>query len=186
MEKIHVGATLTPHFREFLPAWVAGQPWYEGPGVLRPTGFLRFEDPAGEVGMETHLLHDGQAVYQVPLTYRPAPLDGGVLVATAEHSVLGTRWIYDAVTDPVWIAAILDLVATGGVSDSAARTGFEAEARGTLIRPFTPEAAVIDLDRQLVPQDPPRDAAGVVTGSWHQDGVPAQGRLAVVRGAAAT
>lgn len=182
MGKIHKGATLSPHFREFLPAWVEGQAWYEGPGGLRPTGFLRFEDPAGEVGMETHLLHDGQAVYQVPLTYRPAPLDGGTLVTTAEHSVLGTRWIYDAVTDPVWTAVLLDLVATGGVSESAARTGFgPAEARGTLIRRFVPEAAVIDLDRRLVPQDPPGDAAGVVTGSWHQDGVPAQGRLAVVR-----
>jgi hypothetical protein len=186
MGKIHAGATLTPHFREFLPAWVADQPWYEGTGALRPAGFLRFEDPAGEVGMETHLLHDGQAVYQVPLTYRPGPLEGGVLVATAEHSVLGTRWIYDAVTDPVWIAVILDLVATSGASDTAARTGFgPAEARGTLIEPLTRETAVIDVDRRIVPQDPPADAVGVVTGSWHQDGVMAQGRLAVVRDAAA-
>ena len=36
--------------------------------------------------------------HQVPLTYRGAPLDGGDgwLVGTAEHSVLGRRWVYDA------------------------------------------------------------------------------------------
>jgi hypothetical protein len=42
--------------------------------ALRPG---RFADPAGEVGIETHLLHmaDGQ-IAQVPVTYRAAPLDG--------------------------------------------------------------------------------------------------------------
>ncbi|MEU0884628.1 hypothetical protein ABZ345_39065 [Lentzea sp. NPDC005914] len=177
MGKIHAGATLTPSFRDFLPAWVARQPWYEGSGVLRPVGFFRFEDPAGQVGVETHLLQDGGAVWQVPLTYRPAPLDPGALVTTAEHSVLGARWIYDAETDPVWSAAILDLVATGGVSDSAARTGFGlAQARGALIRPMT-GPVTIDLDRRVVPDGLPQDALGVVTGSW-QDGA---GRFAVIR-----
>ncbi|GGU79667.1 maltokinase N-terminal cap-like domain-containing protein [Lentzea flava] len=180
MGKLHTGATLTPSFRDFLPAWVVRQPWYDGRGSLRPAGFFRFEDPAGEVGVETHLLQDGEAVYQVPLTYRPAPLAGGALVTTAEHSVLGTRWIYDAVTDPVWIAAILRLVATGGTSDPASRKGFEAQARGTLIRSWA-DAVTIDLDRRIVPAEPPQDAVGVVTGSWEQDGVAKSGRLAVVR-----
>jgi hypothetical protein len=179
--KIHTGATLTPSFRDFLPAWVVSRPWYQGTGAPRPTGFFRFEDPAGQVGVETHLLQDGETVYQVPLTYRPAPLDGGALVTTAEHSVLGTRWIYDAETDPVWIAAILDLVATGGASDPATRTGFgPAEARGELLRPAT-GALTIDLDRRIAAAGPPDDAAGVVTGSWHQDGVRRTGRLAVLR-----
>lgn len=183
MGKIHAGATLTPSFRDFLPAWLSGQPWYDGNGSPRPTGFLRFEDPTGEVGVETHLLRDGEAVYQVPLTYRPAPLAGGALVTTAEHSVLGTRWIYDAVTDPVWIAAILGLVATGGTSDPAARSGFgPAEARGRLIRaPLVPEEVTIDLDRRIVPESTPEDAIGVVTGSWHEDGSVKSGRLAVLR-----
>jgi hypothetical protein len=184
MGKIHAGATLTPSFRDFLPAWVVSRPWYRGQDAPRPTGFFRFEDPAGQVGVETHLLQAGGTVYQVPLTYRPAPLAGGALVTTAEHSVLGTRWIYDAVTDPVWIAAILGLVATGGVSDQASRNGFgPAEARGALIRPvrLTPETAVVELDRRIVVEDPPGDAVGVVTGSWHQDGVAKAGRLAVIR-----
>ncbi len=184
MGKIHAGATLTPSFRDFLPAWVARQSWYEGTGAVRPTGFFRFEDPAGQVGVETHLLQDGEVVWQVPLTYRPAPLTDGLLVTTAEHSVLGTRWIYDAVTDPVWIAAVLDLVAAGGVTDPASRTGSgPAEARGTLIRPasLTPATVTIDLDRRIVPDPPPEGAAGVVTGSWHQDGSRRDGRFAVIR-----
>ncbi len=177
MGKIHAGATLTPHFRDFLPAWVASQPWYVKEGALRPVGFFRFEDPVGEVGMETHLLQDGQVVYQVPLTYRPAPLDGGTLVTTAEHSVLGTRWIYDAVSDPVWIAAVLNLVATNGVSAPSGRSD-PAWARGELIIPaeLTPETVTIDLDRVVVPHGV-ADAVGVVIGSWQEK----TGRLAVLR-----
>lgn len=184
MGKIHAGATLTPSFRDFLPVWVASRPWYRGRGALLPIGFFRFEDPAGQVGVETHLLQDGETVYQVPLTYRRAPLAGGALVTTAEHSVLGTRWIYDAVTDPVWIAAILHLVATGGASDSAARSGFgPVVARGATIRPvaLTPDTVTIDLDRRIVAEGPPGDAVGVVTGSWHQGGVARTGRFAVIR-----
>lgn len=182
MGKIHAGATLTPHFRDFLPSWVARQSWYAGQGLLRPAGFFRFEDPAGEVGMETHLLQDGQAVYQVPLTYRPAPLPGAALITTAEHSVLGTRWIYDAVTDPVWIAAVLNLVATNGVSAPSGRSS-EAQARGELISPaeLTPETVAIDVDRLVVPASPAEDAVGLITGSWQQDGEVVNGRLAVLR-----
>ena len=167
-----IQATLTPHFRDFLPAWIARQPWYVKEGALRPVGFIRFEDPAGEAGIETHLLQDGQAVYQVPLTYRPAPLTGGALITTAEHSELGTRWIYDAVTDPAWIAAVLNLVATNGVTDGP------AQARGELMSQtvLTPETVTIDLDRVVVPHGA-EDAVGVVTASWQN----ATGRLAVLR-----
>ncbi len=98
MAKIHPGATLTPYFRDFLPPWLARQPWYLGTGTpaLVPVGHFRFEDPAGQVGIETHLVSDGGMVYQVPMTYRGAPLPGpgsaAALITTAEHSVLGTRW----------------------------------------------------------------------------------------------
>jgi maltokinase-like protein len=70
-------ATLTPSFQEILPAWIARQPWYAGAGVpaLRPVGFYRLEDPAGQVGIDTHLVTDGAAVYQIAMTYRGAPLE---------------------------------------------------------------------------------------------------------------
>ncbi|CAL9405813.1 hypothetical protein SUDANB95_01548 [Actinosynnema sp. ALI-1.44] len=186
MAKIHRGATLTPGFREFLPQWVARQPWYQGAGVpaLRPIGFYRLEDPDGEVGMEGHLVSDGSDLYHVPLTYRGAPLPDaptGALLATPEHSVLGTRWIYDGQHDPTFRSCVLDLVRTGGVSDPAGRSGFgPAEARGVSRRPLPADG--VEVVRVLTPGPPP-DAAGVVVGTWHPDGPdgePATGCLAVV------
>ncbi|TDQ05214.1 maltokinase N-terminal cap-like domain-containing protein [Labedaea rhizosphaerae] len=180
MAKIHPGATLTPHFRDFLPPWIARQPWY--PGTQIPTisavGFLRLEDPAGEVGMEIHLVTDGSRVLQLPLTYRGAPLDGGALVATAEHSVLGTRWIYDAETDPVWTTELLRLVRANDVFDESRMRG-ATEARGHRIHDFADAEVRIEVVRVLNSVEPIDDPSvvGVVEATW-PDG---SGRLAVVR-----
>ncbi|GAA1136569.1 1,4-alpha-glucan branching protein GlgB [Ornithinicoccus hortensis] len=120
-------ATLTPSFAEFLPAWVAGRRWYAGKGrspQLRRIGGFRLQDPAGEVGIDTHLVLDESGpepvVYQVPLTYRSTPVDDmhTALVATAEHSELGTRYIYDGTADPVYVQALLDLVHSGGTAEA--------------------------------------------------------------------
>lgn len=196
MATIHPGATLTPHFRDFLPAWVARQPWYRGTGVpsLSPVGWFRFEDPAGEVGVETHLVADGSVVYQLPLTYRGAPLPAApaeALVATAQHSVLGTRWIYDGPADPVWVGELLRLVSAGGVADpSGKRGGAPAEARGHRLgsREFSAGTVTVDLTRVLTAGDPADDSdvVGVVTGVWHPGGPgspPVTGRLATLRAA---
>jgi Maltokinase N-terminal cap domain len=194
MAKVHPGATLTPHFREFLPGWVARQPWYAGREVpsLTMVGAFRLEDPAGAVGIETHLLSDGAAVYQVPMTYRDAPLHGAeqALIATAEHSVLGPRWIYDGPADPVWIEQMLLLVKNEGVSGaSAKREAGSAEARGRLLdraATLITKAVAIDVRRSLSSDEPDlgTDALGVVAGTWHacgQDADPACGCLAVLR-----
>jgi Maltokinase N-terminal cap domain len=177
--KIHKGATITPHFREFVPAWVVRQPWYPGAegASLTPVGYFRFEDPDGQVGIETHLWTDGSALYQIPLTYRGAPIEGAAdaLVTTTEHSVLGTRWIYDAVADPVWLNELLRLVQTNGVSDPSQKSGVgPAEARGHCLTSadLTPDTVTIDL-RRVVTDDRPADApdvAGLVLGTWHPDG----------------
>jgi hypothetical protein len=77
----------------------------------------RFDDPEGEVGVETLLVRAGDdgPVYQVPLTYRGAPLDGADawLVGTSEHSVLGPRWVYDACGDPVYADVLATAIVTG-------------------------------------------------------------------------
>jgi hypothetical protein len=146
---------------------VARQPWYAGTGVpaLRPVGAFRLEDPDGEVGMETHLIADGPTVYQVPMTYRGAPLAEGALIATAEHSELGQRWIYDAESDPVWRTELLRLVRDGGVAGPSGRGGRqEVQVRGVPLRPM-PDPATIELIRVLTPGEP--GAAGVVMGTWH-------------------
>lgn len=112
-------AQLVPGKPELLRAWVPQQPWLGGAdtSVLTALGAYRFDDPDGEVGVETHLLGtaDG-AVLQVPLTYRGAPLPSAehALVTTMTHSVLGDRWVYDACHDPVYVAALVTAVLTGG------------------------------------------------------------------------
>jgi hypothetical protein len=196
MATIHRGATLTPHFRDFLPAWITGQSWYRGSGTpaLRPLGTFRFEDPAGEVGMETHLVTDGTKLYQIPMTYRGAPLGADLvgsadpLITTAEHSVLGTRWIYDATGDRVWREAILRLVQSETTSESGQRSGLgTTEARGRLItNTFDPDAVTIELERALTAGETgtETDAVGLVLGTWQPagpDSPAVSGTLAIVR-----
>ncbi|MGY1745674.1 maltokinase N-terminal cap-like domain-containing protein [Blastococcus sp. SYSU D00695] len=117
MATIH-DTTLTPGKLELLTAWLPRQPWYRdhaGPPVLVRSGGFRLDDPAGEVGIEFLLVTDTAGpgtTYATPLTYRGAPpTDDGALVGTAQHGVLGARWISDAVADPVAMQQLLALVA---------------------------------------------------------------------------
>lgn len=112
-------AELRPSKLELIESWLPIQEWYDGPtppGLERVASY-RFDDPEGEVGIETHLVRaaDGR-VYQVPLTYRGAPLDGAEqwLAGTMEHSVLGKRWVYDAVGDPVYRSIVTSVIGSGG------------------------------------------------------------------------
>lgn len=63
-------------------------------------GSYRFDDPAGEVGVESMIVRVGDRLYQTAFAYRgEAPTEGDI-VAEADHSVLGRRWVMDAATDP--------------------------------------------------------------------------------------
>ncbi|MEJ6489033.1 hypothetical protein PQI23_04780 [Leucobacter sp. USCH14] len=109
--------TLSPSKYELLAAWLPAQPWFTGdPGQLDPIGAYRFDDPEGEVGLEGHVLTAGdETVYHVPLSYRGAGLEDGddFLVGTMEHGVLGTRWAYDAIGDPVFRAVLAGAIVRG-------------------------------------------------------------------------
>ncbi|GAA3840201.1 hypothetical protein GCM10022403_085550 [Streptomyces coacervatus] len=193
MAKVHPGATLAPHFRDFLPDWVARQEWYAGSGIpsLTPVGYFRFEDPAGEVGIETHLVTDGTALYQIPMTYRDAPLPDtapGItapLIATAQHSVLGNRWTYDGLADPVWKSELLRLVRTNSVSEPSGKRGVgPAEARGRrlLHGDVDADSVIIELKR-VVTVGAPVEEPGLL-GAWPPDGpgaVQVHGCLALLR-----
>src|SRR5690606_33562100 len=112
---VHPSSELTPTKAELLEAWLPAQPWWpEGAEVPDFEANFRFDDPEGEVGIETFLFRVADAVVQVPLTYRSAALESGALVGELEHSVLGHRWVYDAVTDPVYIAEASRVIREGG------------------------------------------------------------------------
>jgi hypothetical protein len=112
-------ATLVPTKLELLEAWLPGRHWYPADTVpsLERVAASRFDDPAGEVGLETLVVRAGGGpLVHVPLTYRGAPLDDGerFLVGKTAHSVLGERWVYDAVGDPVYVEALAAAIVGGG------------------------------------------------------------------------
>jgi hypothetical protein len=132
-------AVLNPSKLGLLSAWLPSRPWFTCAGELRQVGAYRFDDPAGEVGLEALLVHSGGGpVLHVPLTYRGMPLPGAedFLVGTAEHSVLGTRWVYDGCGDPVWATALAVAVLTGGTQ---AEEFYDVEGR---LEPRAPTATV--------------------------------------------
>jgi hypothetical protein len=110
-------ATLIPSKQELVEAWLPSRPWAAGLTIAEKVAEYRFDDPEGEVGVKTILwrTHDG-TLLQTPLTYRGAPYDRAedFLVGTSEHSVLGSRWVYDGCADPVWAATLATAILTGG------------------------------------------------------------------------
>jgi hypothetical protein len=109
-------ATITPTKAELIAGWAPTRPW--GPAAGDPIeviGSYRFDDPEGRVGMETHLVGAGDALFQVPLTYRDEPLDGAgdALITEMEHSVLGNRWVYDGLRDPRFVVMLAGVTMTG-------------------------------------------------------------------------
>lgn len=192
-------ATITPTKLELLTVWAPTQPWFAGAGgtALDLVGSYRFDDPAGEVGIETLLVRAGDGpVLQVPLTYRGAPLEDGeaALVTTMEHSVLGTRWVYDAVGDPLYRAVLARVVLAGG---REAEQHVESDA-GLVLRPSTvtvrgsgtgagdlpgeptvivvraPGALLTDLREQT------GEHSEVLTGIWTHDGVPTEPQVLAI------
>jgi hypothetical protein len=63
----------------------------------------------------TRLVIAGGALLQVPLTYRDEPLEKAedALVSKMQHSVLGTRWVYDGLHDPHYVTMLAGVAMTG-------------------------------------------------------------------------
>ena len=109
-------ATITPTKAELIAEWAPTRSW--GPSSaesIEVVGSYRFDDPDGRVGMETHLVTAGGALLQVPLTYRDEPLDRAedALITEMQHSVLGTRWVYDGLRDPRLVLMLAAVTMTG-------------------------------------------------------------------------
>lgn len=110
------GARLRPTKFELLATWLPTQPWFSGGAdTLQRVGAFRFDDPDGQVGVETLLVAANSRVYQIPLSYRNAPLEGAqaFLVGNIDHSVLGKRWVYDAAVDPVYLNELVAAAVLG-------------------------------------------------------------------------
>ncbi|MFJ4076687.1 hypothetical protein [Curtobacterium sp. NPDC089991] len=147
-------ATLRPSKAEALAAWLPDQAWsgVVAGAPLQVVGQFRFDDPAGEVGVEVLLARteDGR-VLQAPLTYRDAPLPGAdaFLVTEMDHSVLGRRWVYDAVGDPVHADLLRRAIVTGGheaeleLANDAGRRPKDAWAHGSGSEPDSPDVTSV-------------------------------------------
>ena len=143
-----------PALDELLPSWMSQQRWYAGKGrvpVLRRIGGFRLPDPTGLVDVDVQLLLDESGdtptIYQVPLTYRSAPLAGAghALVATLEHvgrarqGPGSTRYVYDAPHDPVFAAALLRLMLDERLATSDGRTSDRGTSDGGTSDGGTPD-----------------------------------------------
>ena len=118
MAELHA-TTLRPGKLELIAGWIGDQRWYAAKGCtpdLTARAAWRLGDRDGEVGIETHIVRDDggpePVTYQVPLTYRGAPVKGleHALITTMEHGVLGRRWVYDGTHDPAYARELLALL----------------------------------------------------------------------------
>ncbi|MGW0186392.1 maltokinase N-terminal cap-like domain-containing protein [Streptomyces sp. NPDC003362] len=189
MAAIH-HTTMTPTKLELLAGWLPKQSWYVGhagtPEPVKAGGF-RLDDPEGEVGIEFMVVADAGApepvAYLVPMGYRGAALEGvpgEALIGTSEHGVLGTRWIYDGVHDPVVTAQLRALLRGEAVpqhqneSDTPDPT---VTVRGT----GPGDGFDVRLNRVLRPAEDEPEASGQLVAGWTwPDGTAARGVLATV------
>ena len=152
--------TLTPSKLDLLTAWLPGQPWYLGAGrppALTKVGGFRLDDPAGEVGIEFMVVCDdasGAAVfYLVPMTYRGEPLSGAddALIGTAEHGVLGRRWVYDGVRDPVLVAQLVACIQGDAVPQAQSISDTPDPTVSVITAPGSPGRLNVRVTRVLEP-----------------------------------
>lgn len=110
-------AQIVPDKLEVIGDWLPGQPWYDGPQSpeLEKVAAYRFDDPDGEVGIETLLVRDrsGGPVWQVPVVYSSQPRPLAILISTVQHSELGLRHVSEAERDPVYLRAVAEAIASG-------------------------------------------------------------------------
>lgn len=186
---VYTQATLSPSKLELLAPWLVQQSWFEGDAAdLERVAFFRFVDPDGEVGLDSMLIASGGATYHVPVTWRGSELEGGELIGTLEHSELGTRYGYDATTDPVYVSELVRVITEGdtGSAITNVETGeplpATAEVAGSGVTPGVDVQGAVRLIRVLDAEHEDTHAArGVLTATWTHDGVEREDVLAVLR-----
>lgn len=179
---VHPGARLRPTKVELLSAWLPAQSWFDGDAArLERVAAFRLVDPDGEVGLDCMLIASAGAVFHVPVTWRAAPLDGGELIGTLEHSVLGRRWCYDAPSDPVYVSELARVIREADSDADVLGEGEEnARPRTIAVRGTGPiggnkAGGVPVVQRKLDGTWP--EAGGHLIGKWKPNG---QGRTDIL------
>jgi hypothetical protein len=169
--------TLVPSKLDLLAVWLPRQDWYAdqpgGPALARVGGF-RLDDPVGEVGIEFMVVRDDAArdvaAYLVPMTYRGSPLARAEahLIGTAEHGVLGPRFLYDGTQDPVLLTQLAELVQGRAEAQAQSQSNTpDATVHAVPVDGDPAERLSISFARRLVPADPAAATEpGQVTGLW--------------------
>ncbi|MET7643955.1 1,4-alpha-glucan branching protein [Streptomyces sp. NPDC005426] len=181
--------TMSPTKMELLTEWLPTQPWYRGgpEAELTKAGGFRLDDPDGEVGIEFMIVTDASSdepgAYLLPLAYRGAPLDGvdEALIGTSEHGVLGTRWIYDGVHDPVLVARLTALLR----GETVAQAQNESDTPDPSVRVRVADlGTAAPVVHRVLPCPVSADVSGTVVVSWQRpDGTRAEGVVASAQGA---
>ena len=173
-------AELTPGKLEVIADWLRSQDWAADIDLdatpLEKVSAYRFDDPAGEVGLEVYIVRAGDRVLQVPLSYRGAPLESAeaALVSTMEHSVLGRRWVYAGMGDPLFRQRLDHTIATAGtsarqyrVNDEGNRIDEIAEVAHAVGTGPLPGAGDVEMLRELTLDSTSATAeAGLLLGRW--------------------
>lgn len=172
-------AELVPTKLELITAWLPTRDWFAGPAPAHVVSRCRLDDPDGRVGVEILLVAAGDGpVYHTPLTYRAAPLAGAEssLLGTTEHSVLGTRWVYDAPADPVYAAVVTATIASAAheaeewVHDADGGNRTRRDPAMRLQGTGTPDATGGRLETVRALDASFKVDAPALTGRWNEDG----------------
>ena len=183
--------TMKPTKLELLTGWLPKQSWYVGdtqaPELVKAGGF-RLDDPRGAVGIEFMVVADTTArepvAYLVPMGYRDAALEGVVpgeaLIGTSEHGVLGTRWIYDGVHDPVVMGQLRALLRGEAMPQHQSRS--DTPDPTVTVHGTRPEdGSDVRINRVLRPVEATRTSGGRLVAGWvRPDGTAARGVFAAV------
>lgn len=113
---------LFPSLDDLLAEWIPQQRWFPAKGrqvEFTPVGTLSLPGSASGLRLEAHFVRASagrlDTVLNVPLSLRPEPLEDGeaALVGKVRGHGGTVVWVYDAVHEPAFAAALLGLIADG-------------------------------------------------------------------------